>query len=111
MLGFAALVSGDLARAVRLQQESIEHNQALGNTRGMALCVEMLAIVATKQQQLERAARLFAVADALCDAANYHLPPGVVAFHEQAGAGVKAVLGASEFDGAWTVGRKMSLDE
>ena len=36
MLGFAALVSGDLARAVSRQQESLEHNRALGNTRGMA---------------------------------------------------------------------------
>jgi non-specific serine/threonine protein kinase len=111
MLGFAALVAGDLARAARLQQDSLEHNRALGNTRGMALCVEMLAIVATRQQQLERAARLFAIADALCDAANYHLPPGVVAFHEQAVAGVRAMLGAREFGDAWAAGRKLPLDE
>jgi non-specific serine/threonine protein kinase len=111
MLGFAALVSGDLARAVSLQQESIEHNRALGNTRGIALCVEMLAVVATKQQQLERAARLFAIAEALCDAANYHLPPGVVAFHEQAVAGGKAALGAREFGDAWATGRKLPLEE
>jgi hypothetical protein len=111
MLGFAALVSGNLTRASSLQQDSLEHNRALGNTRGMALCVEMLAIVATKRQQVERAARLFAIADALCDAANYHLPPGVVAFHEQAVAGVKAVLGAREFGDAWAGGRRLPLEE
>src|SRR5919202_3972388 len=71
----------------------------------------MLAVVATRQQQVDRAARLFAIADALCDAANYHLPPGVVAYHEQAVAGVKAVIGAREFGDAWATGRKLPLAE
>jgi|SRR5947209_15805656 len=55
--------------------------------------------------------RATTIAEALCDAANYHLPPGVVAFHEQALAGVKAVLGAGEFGDAWAAGRKLPLDE
>jgi len=109
-LAFVAVARGDLGYAVALQQESLSLNLTLRNTRGMALNVDMLAVLALRQHQVQRAARLFAMADVLCDAANYALPPALVAWHAQGVAAARGQMGETAFRAAWRESRALPPD-
>jgi hypothetical protein len=72
-----------VARAAALQSQSLSLSWALRNKRGMAVSAEVLACLAGIQGRAERAARLFGVATALLDAANYLLPPTLFELHRR----------------------------
>jgi len=106
LLGFAAFLAGDMARAARGAQVSLEHNPALGTTRVMALWV-----LAAHQQQVDRGARLFAVAEALSNAANYHLPPRWGPRTRRPPPRSRQCSAASAFEEAWAAARMLPLDD
>ena len=107
--GEVALREGDYARARTLLEESLVLSQAIGNKDQIAFCLEGLARVAATQEQLEWAARLFGVAEALREASAYLL---VDAYRVDLGrqvANVRAHLDQAAFAAAWAEGRAMTL--
>ena len=57
-LGIQVWHHSDTERAAELEKESLEMNQALDDQIGIALNLEVLALIAATEQQYERAARL-----------------------------------------------------
>jgi DNA-binding CsgD family transcriptional regulator len=110
-LSLLALGEGDVARAEELQKQSLSLSRDLRNKRGMAVSAEVLACLAGIQRHGDRAARLFGVATALLDAANYVLPPTLFELHERGNSGTRATLGDEAFAAAFEEGRKMPLVE
>jgi non-specific serine/threonine protein kinase len=108
-LSLLALGERDLPRAEELQKQSLSLSWDLRNKRGMAVSAEVLACLAGIQRRGERAARLFGVATALLDAANYVLPPTLFEPHERGNSGTRAALGDEAFDAAFEEGRRMPL--
>ena len=106
-----ALGHNDIAHATELQYQSLATSWELRNKRGMAVSTEVLACLAGIQGRAERAARLFGVAQALLDAANYVLPPTLSELHERAESTARSDLGARAFAAAVNHGRTMPLAE
>jgi DNA-binding CsgD family transcriptional regulator len=77
----------------------------------MAVSAEVLACLAGIQGRAERAAKLFGVATALLDAANYVLPPTLSQLHERGEGAARKELGTRMYAKAWTAGRNMPLSE
>ncbi len=77
----------------------------------MAYGLEGLAGVAAAQGQPQRAARLFAVAQALRDTIRVPVPPFERVRYEQTLLSVQAALGEETFTALWTVGQTLPLDQ
>jgi predicted ATPase/DNA-binding CsgD family transcriptional regulator len=110
-LSLVALAHNDIDRATELQYQSLATSWELRNKRGMAVSTEVLACLAGIQGRAERAARLFGVAQALLDAANYVLPPTLSQLHQRAESAARSDLGARAFATAVHYGRTMPLPE
>jgi DNA-binding CsgD family transcriptional regulator len=110
-LSLLTLGEGDVPRAEELQKQSLSLSWDLRNKRGMAVSAEVLACLAGIQRHGDRAARLFGVATALLDAANYVLPPTLFELHERGNSGTRAALGEAACAAAFEEGRRMPLVE
>jgi DNA-binding CsgD family transcriptional regulator len=110
-LSLLALGRDELVRATELQYQSLSISWELRNKRGMAVSAEVLACLAGIQGRAERAARLFGVATALLDAANYVLPPALAQLHERGEGAARRELGPRMYARAWNDGRAMPLAE
>jgi non-specific serine/threonine protein kinase len=110
-LSLLALEHGDVARASALQSQSLSLSWALRNKRGMAVSAEVLACLAGIQGRAERAARLFGVATALLDAANYLLPPTLFELHKRGEGAARGDLGDAAFETLYDEGRGLPIAE
>lgn len=110
-LGQMALTLQDPAEAESRLHDALERSWAFRYFRGMAFALEGMAALAGAKGQPERAAQLFGSAEAAWEAAGKPLPPLARPDHDQAVAAVQARLSSQDFAAAWTVGRKLSLDE
>jgi predicted ATPase/DNA-binding CsgD family transcriptional regulator len=110
-LSLLALGRDELVRAAELQYQSLSISWELRNKRGMAVSAEVLACLAGIQGRAERAAKLFGVATALLDAANYVLPPTLAQLHERGEGAARRQLGPRMYGRAWNEGRSMPLAE
>jgi hypothetical protein len=68
-------------------------------------------VVASKQQQPQRATRLLAAADALREALEYPLRASGKREHDQAIASSLSALGDAAFEASWNEGRSLSMDD
>ena len=98
-----------MVRSSELQYQSLSISWELRNKRGMAISAEVLACLAGIQGRAERAAKLFGVATALLDAANYVLPPTLSELHQRGEGAARRHLGAQMFTRAWNEGRNTPL--
>jgi predicted ATPase len=110
MLGVVAIRLGEHARARALLAEALGVARGAGHAQGMLSAAEAHAGLAVAEGQPTRAARLFGAAAAARDAmgivqasAHTHCD------HEIAMA--KAALGEDAYEGAWTEGKAMSLQQ
>jgi hypothetical protein len=110
-LGHLARDLGDYGRAAALYRESLalrwELNDPLEITRSLA----DFAVLAARQGQAERTARLLGAREALCEALGVALP---VAAHTKCGwalATAQSALGEERLAAVWAEGRAMSLDQ
>lgn len=81
-----------------------------GNKQGIAECLVGLAGLAAVAGQPERAARLFAAAEALLDAIGAPLSPADRAESQRDLAAARAQLDSAAFAAAWDAGQVMSLE-
>jgi hypothetical protein len=107
----AARRQGDWSGARSLFAESLTIYQKRDLKRCIVECLEGLAEVASHQQQLQRAARLFGAAAELRKVGGWPLQTVYRVDYEHHEATTRTALGAEAFAAACTEGRGMSLDE
>jgi predicted ATPase len=77
----------------------------------VAYPLDALALLATAEQQMEHAARLFGAVEAIYPALRYEMSAAERAEHDQAVTVVRAALGERAFAAAWEKGHNMTLEE
>lgn len=108
--GELARARGDDGRAAARLQDGLRIYREQGDTVGMGGCLSGLASLAAKQDDLERAARLFAAAGKLSEAAPAFLPPSELGGYWAAAAAVREQLGDAAFYAASAVGYAMPIE-
>ena len=73
--------------------------------------LEALAILASTQNQMERAARLMAAAESLYTPLRFEMPAAERREHDQTVEAIRIALGEESFTAAWEEGRKMTLEK
>jgi predicted ATPase len=102
---------GEYEAARALNEESLAIFREMGDKRGIAQCLHGLAVVAGAQGQAARSTRLFAAAEAMCEAMAVQLSFGEREEYERDLAIARSVLGEQAFAAAWAKGRAQSLEE
>src|SRR5262249_52548616 len=108
-LGQMACSQGDHALARRFFQESLPCCRELEDRDGMAQVLGGFGKVAAAREEPERAARLFAAADALFEGVHSRSVPA--RGERRVVAQVRSALGEEAFAAAWAEGRAMSLEQ
>ncbi len=102
---------GNLARAKKLCQESLRLRGELADSWGLVQCLEPLAVVALKENDPRRAAKMLGAIDVLLESLGAAPPLIFRADHEPSAAAARAALAAETFAELFAEGRKMSLSE
>jgi predicted ATPase/DNA-binding SARP family transcriptional activator/Tfp pilus assembly protein PilF len=114
-LAHLAFEQGDLARAAELYRECLRIGAELENRQAIAVSLEGLAsVLATGDSVSERrlqAARLFGAAEGLRDLAGSPLPESDRIDHARKIAVARSGVEARAWEGAWALGREMSLPQ
>jgi predicted ATPase/DNA-binding CsgD family transcriptional regulator len=109
-LGWVALLSADLKRAEALHKESLALSKELGESHRTFVFLEGLACDAGAKGEAERAARLFAAAQALREATGFSLEPAMHALAEPYLVEARSQLDENAWTEAWEEGRAMSME-
>jgi hypothetical protein len=102
---------GNYRPARALYQESLVLRRELGALFELAQSLEDLAILAGREQQLERAIRLLGAEEAFCETLSARPPVAVASEYERTVAEGRAARGEAAFAAAWAEGRAMSLEQ
>ncbi len=102
---------GDAQRAGVFLKESLALFRELGDSSGVALCVEGLAESALARGTLAAAVTLLAASGAWRDANDFPVAPYDKADHERMLASARSGLNTRLFREAWAVGSAMSLEQ
>ena len=111
LLGRASLAHGDVARALRLLDQSLTLHAELRDERGAATSLESLARLASAGGRPEAALTLLAAAYGRRHAAGPEAASPDRAARDHAVAGARAQLDAATAAAAWSTGTGMSLDQ
>ncbi len=110
-LGRVVRRQGDYTLAPSLFYESLTIGQEIDAKPDIAEVLKEMAGLAAAQDELERAARLWGVAEALREAIGAPLPPDERPDYEREVAAVRARLGEAAFAAAWQEGRALSFEK
>jgi tetratricopeptide (TPR) repeat protein len=110
-MAYAVLRQGDIQRAREMFENGIRGMQKADLVIGLVFAVEGLASLNVKQEQYERAARLFAWADSMRDKIGDHRPPVEQASVEKDLAVIRANLIEAEFSKLAEEGSTMSMEQ
>jgi predicted ATPase/DNA-binding CsgD family transcriptional regulator len=93
-------------------RSALAKKHELGDTVGTAYCLEVLGMLAVRQQRAERTAWLFGAADVLWDMAGTRLGGTAIMeeFHQQAVKAAQDVLGEGRYAGLFRSGAAQPLD-
>lgn len=111
VLGWVAAFSQDHKTSAEHYGESLRRWQELGTQEGIVDVTAGVAELAGMGGHLARAARLFAMAEALADSLGYALPPLEEERYARARAELRARLDDAIYRDAWTMGRASSLEQ
>jgi predicted ATPase/class 3 adenylate cyclase len=113
-LAEVALMEGDYPQARAFILERLTLGQQVGRVYHIIESLERLGVLAAKQQQPERAARLFGAVEALCRSmgrTNDFQPWSHVVPRQPSLDAARLALGEAAFAAAWEEGQRMSLEE
>jgi predicted ATPase/DNA-binding SARP family transcriptional activator len=110
-LGYLAIHQRDYARAAQLFKESLTLHQGSGRKRGVVECLVGMGTVAAGLDQLERAALLLGVADAMLEDLKDALDPPDRAEYERTLASMRARMDRAPFESAWENGRELTEEQ
>jgi tetratricopeptide (TPR) repeat protein len=111
VLGHLAWAQCSKVQAVALLSGSLSLSRKLDDHRGIAVCLESLALVALYQHLDRLAARLFGAASRLREQAGASWRMWLRADYERGMATLRTHLGDAAFESAWASGRSEALDE
>jgi predicted ATPase/DNA-binding SARP family transcriptional activator/Tfp pilus assembly protein PilF len=109
-LGRVAREEGRSQAAYACYTECLPLYQAFGRTRSLLFLLEDLAVLDSEAARPERAARLLAAAEALCEEHGLTWSALDCAASERAVAAARAALGDERFAAAWAEGRSWTLE-
>ncbi|MFB7354358.1 BTAD domain-containing putative transcriptional regulator [Streptomyces gardneri] len=109
-LGFSALARGDLAQALKLQEEGYGTALTSGDPRAVALALEGLASAHAPAGRARGAALLLGAAAALRASTGAPLPPAERVDVDRTEAAARAALGEEGFAGAFAHGGSLAHD-
>jgi hypothetical protein len=110
-LGWAALVREDHERAKALHEENLVLCKEIGDKDIGSESLEGLACYAASGAEVQRAARLFGVAQALREAVGYQQSPKERSLREPYLAVARSRLGEAAWETAFAEGQAMSFEE
>jgi predicted ATPase/transcriptional regulator with XRE-family HTH domain/Tfp pilus assembly protein PilF len=110
-MGLVAFAQGDYARALELQREALTLGRQLSNKPWLARSLANFAQIAAATDEPERAARLFAAAEATRTAFGATIPPNDQELNDRSIALARGQLGEQAFAEAWRAGEAMTLEE
>jgi predicted ATPase/class 3 adenylate cyclase len=110
-MAYAVLRQGDIQRAREMFEDSIRATQKADMMIGMVYAIEGLASLNVNQEQPERAARLFAWADAMREKMGDHRPPVEQASVERDLAVIHSKLDDTEFTRLSAEGLTMTVEQ
>jgi tetratricopeptide (TPR) repeat protein len=110
-IAYAIFRQGDIQRARAMFEDSIRATQKAGLMIALVFAVRGLASLNANQEQPERAARLFAWADAMRDQIGDHRPPVEQASVERDLAIIHSKVDAVEFTHLSAEGRTMTVEQ
>ena len=110
-MGHLARDLGDYGRAAALYRESLALRRELNDPLETARSLEDLAVLAARQGQAERTARLLGANEAQCEAIGAAPPVAVRTEYEWTLATARSALGEERFAAVWAEGRALSLDQ
>ncbi len=106
-----ALFEGDCAAARSSFSDSLSTSARLGDRTAIAVGLEGMAGVFTRDGQVERAARLLGAAGALRKAIDASIEPVDLAEYERTVQAARTTLGEAAFSTAWTEGEGMTMEQ
>jgi non-specific serine/threonine protein kinase len=113
--GFIAYIDGDFDEALRLVGHALTLAHELRHRLFVGFFLDVLAVIAVAQAQVERAGRLFGAAEALLEGIHSHRNLLVLndlgSLHERAVAAIRAAPEGHPFQTAWATGQRLSVDE
>jgi len=95
--GEAAHDTGEAAGAAALIVDGLERYWEQGDVWGSGACIAGLAVMAVERDELERAAKLFGAAFAMCERIGAFLPPTDLGTYKRVAAEVRGRIGAAPF--------------
>jgi DNA-binding CsgD family transcriptional regulator len=110
-LGEVARQQGDAKRALAHLQRSLSLYQRLDSKPEIPYPLEALALLATDQGHVQRAARLWGAASAVRDSVHALPPPSYEADYAPHLEKARTALGEEAFAAAWAEGRALTLEQ
>jgi predicted ATPase/class 3 adenylate cyclase len=110
-LGDLMRYQGDHSQATRLYKESLVLFRERGEKVGITVCLQGLAEIAYLHDEPERATRLFAQAEVTAYAMNTNILEYEQATHRDTIERLRATLDLDSFEGIWTTGQAMTLEQ
>jgi hypothetical protein len=110
-MAYAVLRQGDLQKASTLFRDNIQSTQKANLTIALVYTMEGLASLYANQKHPERAAQLFAWADAMRDTIGDHRPPIEQASIDRDLAVIRSKLNDTEFADLSANGRTMTAEQ
>lgn len=109
--GVLQMLGGDIDGAVARINESLDGRWQVGDRRGTADCLTLLAGLASMRGQYERSARLHGAAALQREATGAQVLPWLADFHTQSLDAVRADLGDARTDALFAEGRTVPLEK
>lgn len=110
-LGHVERQQGNLAGARSIYRETIKGWQDLGNRAAIAHELECFGLLAIKEEEPQRAVKLFGAAEALREKIQAPMTDYERAEYDQMVARIRSMLSEAEFNAFWAEGRSMTMDE
>ena len=104
-LGVLSIIRGDLDGATPPVTESLELRWSIGDRRGTADCLGVLAYLASSHDDARWAARLHGANEVLREANGLTLLPFLQPLHDESVERILATIGPEERDEQWRLGR------
>jgi hypothetical protein len=102
---------GNYTKAKNTYQETIKVFQDLGNRPAVAHQLECFAMIAIVEEEPQRAAKLFAAAEAIRELTGHKRTDEEEAEEAQFMSRLRAMLPEAEFNALWAEGRSMMMEQ
>jgi hypothetical protein len=109
-LGHIARVTGDLTQAKQIYTQTLPRFQDMGNRGAIAHQLECFAFIATREGEIQRAAKLLGAAEAIRETGNSQMNGREQVEYDQEIARLRSLLTEVDLNTLWAEGRSMTIE-